>query len=178
MLYVVVDGDAARWRPKLSELHTQFFRDHDPLAPVQLEIVDRATHEALERLMSAGLIARTTRGARPLSPEPEAGTPPLTAAESARATGYREHAARRLKLARMMGGNGFIEEARPVLLEAALALSRALAIENRLPEPATLDEVLMPPLSHLCGESLPALREFAADPGHPWEPFAHQLQFL
>jgi len=178
VLYVVVDGDAARWRPKLSELHAQYFQDQDPLSPVRLEVVDRATHEALERLMSAGLIARTTRGARPLAPEPDAKAAPLSDAERARASAHREQSSRRLKLARMMGGNGFVEEARPVLLEVALTLCRALAIENRLPEPATLDEALMPPLSHLCGESLPALRAFAADPGHPWEPFAHQLQTL
>ena len=57
MLYVVVDRDAAQWRERLNDLHGDFFGPglSDPLSPVQLEVVDRATHEALERLSAAGL---------------------------------------------------------------------------------------------------------------------------
>src|SRR5439155_1424057 len=52
VLYVVVDRDAAQWRERLNDLHRDFFgpAKNDPLAPVQLEVVDRATHEALEQL--------------------------------------------------------------------------------------------------------------------------------
>ena len=76
VLYVVVDRDAAQWRERLNDLHGDFFGPglSDPLSPVQLEVVDRATHEALERLTAAGLIAMTTRASRPLFPEPEPGT--------------------------------------------------------------------------------------------------------
>jgi hypothetical protein len=77
VLYVVVDRDAAQWRPRLAELHEEYFRDTDPLAPVRLEIIDRATDEALQRLAESGLVARTTRAVRPLLAADEPSAVPL-----------------------------------------------------------------------------------------------------
>ena len=70
VLYVVVERDAAQWREKLNALHQDYFGPGqcDPLAPVRLEVIDRATDEALQRLIEAGLVARTTRATRPLWP--------------------------------------------------------------------------------------------------------------
>jgi hypothetical protein len=63
-----------------------------------------------------------------------------------------------------------VEEARTPLIEAVLALGRACATEARLPEPACVDDVLLPPLSHGWKEALPVLRGYMADPNHPWQP--------
>ncbi|MEO5960979.1 MAG: C-terminal helicase domain-containing protein, partial [Opitutaceae bacterium] len=179
VLYVVVEREAAAWRGRLDELHAEFFGPGkiDPLAPVQLEVVDRATHEALERLAAAGLLTLTARGSRALLPEsgPESAPPPLSAEEREHAAARRAHAARKLKMARLLGEGGLGDEAREPLLEAALALSRALAIERRMPEPTTLDDALRPPLSHAWKETLPTLRRFAADPAQPWLPLAEAL---
>lgn len=173
VLYIVVERDAREWRERLNTLHHDFFGpgQSDPLAPVHLEVVDRATHEALERLAAAGLLTLTTRGSRPLFPEPEAAPnpPPLSAEEKTKAGAHRNCAARKLKMARLLGDGGLTEEARSPLLDAALALARALAVEARLPEPASLDDALFPPLSHRWKEALPALRSFAADPAQPWQ---------
>lgn len=178
VLYVVVEGDAAQHRERLASLHQEFFgrAGGDPLAPVQLEIVDRATHEALARLAAAGLLALTTRGARPLFPEPgaEAGPAPLSADERAKAGAHRSTFARRLKMARLLGGGELTEEARAALLEAALALGRALAIEQRLP--ATLDDALLPPLTGAWREALGPVRRLAADPATPWNEAAEALE--
>ncbi len=180
VLYVVVDRDAAQHRERLASLHQEFFgrAEGDPLAPVQLEIVDRATHEALARLAAAGLLALTTRGARPLFPEPaaEAGPAPLSADERAKAGAHRATAARRLKMARLLGGGDLAEEARVALIEAALALGRALAIEQRLPEPATLDDALLPPLTGAWREAWGPVRRLAADPATPWNEAAEALE--
>jgi superfamily II DNA or RNA helicase len=182
VLYVVVDCDAAQWRARLNELHQDFFGPgkSDPLAPVQLEVVDRATHEALERLATAGLICVTTRACRPLFPEPEAGSGMqlLSAEERAKANSHRAHAARKLKMARLLGGGELVEEARAALLDAALSLGRGLALEARLPEPATLDDALLPPLSHAWKEALPPLRAIQADAAHPWQPVLENLERL
>ncbi|MBN8246804.1 MAG: DEAD/DEAH box helicase, partial [Verrucomicrobia bacterium] len=35
VLYVVVEGDAARWRERLTSLHDEYFQDADPLTPVR-----------------------------------------------------------------------------------------------------------------------------------------------
>jgi hypothetical protein len=124
VLYVVVDREAAQWRERLNDLHQDFFGPgkSDRLAPVQLEVVDRATHEALERL-----------------------------------------AARKLKMAKLLTGGDLADEARAALLDAALSLGRALAVEARAPEPASLDDALLPPLSHRWSDTLPLLRAFVAD---------------
>jgi hypothetical protein len=74
------------------------------------------------------------------------------------------------------GAGGLDDEARAPLLEAALAISRALAAETRLPEPSALDDALMPPLSHHWHDALPLLRGFATDPSQSWQPIAESIE--
>jgi hypothetical protein len=143
---------------------------------VQLEIIDRATDEAIQRLMAAGLIAKTTRTSRVLFPVADTAPAPLLSAEErTKAAAHKAHAARKLKMAQLLGGGGLAEETRAPLLEAIHALARALAVENRLPEPAALDDAHLPPLSHCWGESLPILRAFITDASHSWEAMAQAL---
>ena len=178
VLVVIVEQDAARWRETLAPLHAELFGPGkiDPLAPTQLEVIDRATDEAIQRLIAAGLISRTTRAARPLSPETEGGAPPpLSAEEQSKARACREKARHALRLVKVLGPAGFAQEARSNLLEGAMHLSRALAVEHRLPEPASLDAALLPPFSHCWKESLPALRQFATDPDSPWQDTMERL---
>jgi superfamily II DNA or RNA helicase len=171
VLLAVVDGNPAQYRERLAPLHQELFGNGqaDPLAPVQVEIIDRATHEALERLIAAGLIAPTLRASRPLFPvDQAAATPPLSAEERARADAHRQQAARKLKMARLLGEGDLVDEARTPLSDALRALGRALAIESRLPEPPALCDALLPPLSSCWGGALPLLRRFEADPGTDW----------
>jgi superfamily II DNA or RNA helicase len=167
VLYVVVERDAAQYREQLNALHTEYFGpgQWDPLAPVRLEVIDRATDEALQRLIDAGLLARTTRATRPLWPADTAETPPppLTAAELEKLSVHRQRAARKLKMARVLCDAGLSEEARAALLEAVPPLGCALALQHRFPEPASLDDALLPPLSPCWKEALPLLRAFTTD---------------
>jgi hypothetical protein len=181
VLYVVVERDAAQWRERLAPMHEEYFGpgQSDPLAPVELVVIDRATDDALQRLMAAGLIATATRATRPLFPESDAAAPPpLSEAEKAKAQTHRQQAARKLKMARLLGEGDLAEEARGALLEAALSLGRGLAVEGRLPEPAALDDALLPPLSHCWKEALSPLRAFVADTAGAWRPAADALAGL
>jgi hypothetical protein len=182
VLYVVVERDAAQWREKLSSLHTEYFGpgQSDPLAPVRLEVIDRATDEAVQRLIDAGLLAKTTRANRPLWPDAtaEAAPPPLSDAEREKAANHRQQAARKLKMARLLGEGGLEDEARAALLEAVTPFARALAVENRLPEPATPEQALLPPLALCWKDALPSLRWFASDAAAPWKPVAEGLMSL
>jgi superfamily II DNA or RNA helicase len=168
VLFVVVDRDAAQWRERLTGLHDKYFGPavSDPLAPVRLEVIDRATDDALQRLIEAGLVAKTTRASRPLFPpeETSAPPPPLSDAEKAEANALRQLASRKLKMARLLDDGELADEARAALLEALLPLGRALAIEHRLPQPATLDDALLAPLSLCWKEPLAAIRGFVANP--------------
>jgi len=178
VLVVVVERDAAPLRERLEGLHRELFGpgQTDPLAPTQLEVIDRATDEALERLIAVGLVSRTTRATRPLFPEAEAVTPrPLSIEEQARAKAHREQAARKLKMARLLAEGGLEEEARAALLAAILPLARALAVESRLPEPASVDDALLPPLSHSWKEGATLARNFVADATQPCKPVLERL---
>lgn len=163
VLYVVVESQAALHRPRLEALHAQLCGDLETVAPVRLEVLDRATHDALERLIAAGLIAPISRAARPLHPVAEAPTP-LSAEELARAKTHRDLATHKLKMARLLADGGLADEARPPLLDAALALSRALAVESRLPEPGLLNDALLPPLAAAWGTHAVTIREFLGQP--------------
>jgi superfamily II DNA or RNA helicase len=172
VLYVVVDREAAQVRERLNELHRDFFGPDrsDPLAPVQLEVVDRATHEAMERLAAAGLIAVTTRASRALFPQPTPDSSPrLSPEERARADAHHAHAARRLKVAKLLGDGELLDESRAALLDAALAVGRALAVESQSPEPASLEDALLPPLSHSWRDALQPVRELAAGTIPTWK---------
>ena len=140
-------------------------------------MIDRATDEALQRLIDAGLLAKTTRASRPLWPaEPaEAAPPPALRRRTGEASAHRQRAARKLKMARVLCDAELSEEARVALLDAALALGRMLAVEARLPEPTSLDDALLPPLSPCWKEALTPLRQFVADAGSAWQPAMQAL---
>lgn len=180
VLYVVVDRDAAAWREKLTAVHQEYFGpgQSDPLAPVQLEVIDRATDEAIQRLIAAGLITPRTRAARPLQDGQSTGKgqAELSEGERSRSSSYRAQAARKLKMAQVLGGEGFLDEARPALIEAIQCLARALAVEHRYPEPGDLKDALQAPLSHCWRETLPLVRQFAENGDDSWQVVAQALQ--
>ena len=164
----VVERDAGVWREQLASLHEELFGKErsDPLAPVRLEVIDRATDEALQRLIEAGLVAKTTRAARELFPASD-GAPavaPLSEEARRKASTYRAQAARKLKMGRLLESGDLADEAREPFLEALLHLARALAVENRFEEPGELKDILLAPVSLCWKDSLPAIREFVASP--------------
>jgi len=165
VLVVVVERDAALWRTNLAPLHEELFgrNGSDPLSPTMLEVIDRSTDEAIERLIAAGLVARATRAARPLFPNGGESVVALSEEEKQKALAHRQQAARKLKMARLLGDGGLQDEEREALLQAAHFAARALAVEHKASEPASLDEALQSPASFLWGEALPALRNFASN---------------
>jgi hypothetical protein len=69
------------------------------------------------------------------------------------------------------------------LIEAVAPLGCALALQHRFPEPASLDDALLPPLSPCWKEALPLLRAFTTDAARDCEallealaPFAGETQ--
>jgi superfamily II DNA or RNA helicase len=181
VLVVVVERDAAQWVEKVKLLHGELFGPGktDPLAPVQLEVIDRSTDEAIQRLIAAGLISKATRATRPLLPSAEAAeSVPLSAEELAKARSHREHAARKLNVARVLGEGGCEEETRTPLLEAIHRMGCALAVARRLPEPASARDAFVPPLSSAWAGALPSLQSFVENPTAGWKPTVEALASL
>ena len=178
VLMVVVEKEAAQWRERLAPLHGQYFGGGDPLTPTRLEVVDRETKDAIDRLVAAGLLAPTSRGARPLFPAPPAlaGPPPLTDAEQARLAALCDQAARKRRAVTVLGEAGLAEETRAPLLDAIHLHARVLAVQHRLPEPVDLAASLLPPLAGHFGEILPALQAFVAGEMGDWQSVLVALQ--
>jgi len=146
VIVVVVERDAALWRPRLEAAHLDTWRHTAaPADAPRLLVLDRATQAALDDLAAAGLIATTTAGARALHPSPTADAPPLTPEERERADFQRAVATRRLKAARALLEAGLDEEATTPGSEALQALARARAIEHHLPTPPELAACARPP---------------------------------
>ncbi|HEY3913237.1 MAG TPA: hypothetical protein VGN61_02025 [Verrucomicrobiae bacterium] len=166
VLYVVLERDTARYRKQLNTVFSDYFGS---LASVQLEVVDRATHEAVERLVDAGLVARTMRAARSLWPEDDStiSPPPLSEVEREKARAYRSDAARKLRAASALADADLNEEARTALLSAIEPLGLALAVENRLPEPQSLEDALLPAMGTAWKNALPLVRSFLRESSLP-----------
>jgi superfamily II DNA or RNA helicase len=180
VIVIVVDRDAPVCREKLAEPFEEFFGPEvsDPLAPVSLEVIDRSADEALSRLVAAGLISLNTRAVRELGPQNGNALPDLTEAENQKAQEYRRQANRKLKMAALLGGGGLLEEEREALLQAGLWLSKALGVENRAAEPASLEDALRPPHALFWGEGLSTICAYASDSSAAAAPAAAALRAL
>jgi hypothetical protein len=179
VLVAVVDREAAKYQGKLAPIYEELFgkKQSDPLAPVKFEVIDRATDEAIQRLIAAGLIAPTARATRELYPQGEK-PQPLSEEEQQRAQSHRAQASRKLKMAQLLGGGGLLEEEREALLQSAFWLSKALAVEARSAEPTQLEETWQAPASLLWVGVAETVREYAANPAIPSSPLVTALQHL
>ncbi len=180
VLVIVVERDAERWRAELTALHRDIAGRGDPLAPLCLEIMDRHTAMALERLAESGLIKRTTRGSRPLLGDGPAAEPPtpLSDAERDKARAHRAQAERRLKVSRVLSAADLAVESRQALLEAVQALGSALALEHRVAEPRAPADLVAPALAWCWGAGLPLVKAFLAEGSRECAPLSLALERL
>ena len=164
VLCVVVDCSLELVTPELVSLHGDLFGagKTDSLAPVELLVIDRATDEALRRLMAAGLVTSTTRATRPLVVGSVVNVPPpLSEEERARCAAHRAQSSRRLEMSELLQRANFRDESVAPLCDAILALGRALAVEHRLPVPTEIAQITLAPLSAHWGGALNEIRAFA-----------------
>jgi superfamily II DNA or RNA helicase len=180
VIVVIVDRDAPLHREKLAAPFEEFFGKDvsDPLAPVTLEVIDRSTDEAMARLVAAGLISPSTRAIRELGGAGEESVSKLTEAERLLVQEYRRQASRKLKMAALLGNGGLLEEEREALLHGGFMLGKALSVENKVPEPGSLEDTLRAPYALFWGDSLPAIRDYASNPSAPAAPAANALRAL
>ena len=164
VLLIVVEREAELWREKLRPAHEQLFGPGkcDPLAPVRLEVIDRAAAEALKRLTESGLLTANVRATRHLHPPAGEADRKLSAEEREKVAAFCEKAGRKLKMARVLLEGDFADEARGPLGDALMFAARALSVEARLAEPLGPADALAPPLAAQWGEALAPLREFTS----------------
>ncbi|HZC58723.1 MAG TPA: DEAD/DEAH box helicase, partial [Chthoniobacterales bacterium] len=180
VLLVVVERDSAVWRERLKPGYEKLVANRQSGSPedLQLEVVERATEEAVQRLCEAGLLQMRIRATRHLYPESGAASAPLSDEERARIASRRDSFKRKLKMARILAAEELLDEARDALREAILSAGRVIAGEARLPEPEKLEEVLFAPLAARWGDRRPLVHGFLANPASELEPVLLGLQSL
>ena len=119
----VIDGDAAsvqRERERLAE---------DAAAP-RVEVLDRATYEAIERLTAAGLVHKAGDAPRDLVRSPQLGADAAAVQRERMAKGAEHLAAaeRKLRMAMLLAQGGFAEEAMPALSDGLALAANARAL--------------------------------------------------
>jgi hypothetical protein len=178
VIVVVVERDADTWRPQLERLHQDLFGigKSDPLAPVQFEVIDRATSDALERLAGAGLVNTSIRATRPLYPPVDSASGELTEEERTRLADARARAGRKLKMARVLSQGSLEAEARDALLATVPIAGEALAVEHRLPVPGDTRSALASPYATFWGDALPALQTLVEDENAGIKPVIEVLE--
>ncbi|MGH7943926.1 MAG: DEAD/DEAH box helicase [Opitutaceae bacterium] len=181
VLVLVVDRDAEAWQPRLAELQAGLLAgggdagrggaNGDSRSALRLEVLDRATAQALERLEAAGLIHSCVRATRHLHPAgPAAGTL-LTDEEKTRAADLRRQAAKKLKLAKILLAEELDDDARDALRESIRLGGCAFAVEERAMQmPATVAAAFAPPLSYRWGEAAAKLEPIASGGASPLAP--------
>ncbi|MCC7373621.1 MAG: DEAD/DEAH box helicase [Verrucomicrobiales bacterium] len=182
----VVRGDQVLIRDRLSDFRAEFLGAHgdewvssnEDRSPVRFQVIDESTHETMQRLIEAGLLASTVKFARPLvgAALEESATPSLTAEEKAAVQSGGQQASRLVRRARVLGEAGFDDECRASLEEAVMALSKSLAIRGRLPVPENLAAVIAPPFARVWGAGLAAVAPFVRREATGWGSFAGALE--
>jgi superfamily II DNA or RNA helicase len=180
VLLVVVERDSSVWRERLRPAYEKLVgnRQSGPPDDIRLEVVDRSTQEAVQRLCDAGLLQMRIRATRHLHPETGVASTALSDEERAQIASRRDCFKRKLKMARILAGEDLLDEARDALREAILFAGRVIAGEARLPEPSNLEEVLVSPLAARWGDHLPLIHEFLANPAGELDPLLRALQTL
>ena len=180
VLLVVVERDSSVWRERLRPAYEKLVgnRQSGPPDDIRLEVVDRSTQEAVQRLCEAGLLQMRIRATRHLHPETGVASTPLSDEERAQIASRRDCFKRKLKMARILAGEDLLDEARDALREAILFAGRVIAGEARLPEPSNLEEVLVSPLAARWGDHRPLIHEFLANPAGELDRLLRALQTL
>jgi len=180
VLLVVVERDSSVWRERLRPAYKKLVgnRQSGPPDDIRLEVVDRSTQEAVQRLCEAGLLQMRIRATRHLHPETGVASTPLSDEERAQIASRRDCFKRKLKMARILAGEDLLDEARDALREAILFAGRVIAGEARLPEPSNLEEVLVSPLAARWGDHRPLIHEFLANPAGEFDRLLRALQTL
>ncbi len=163
VLMVVVERDPDTWKSLVAPIHEQLFGPGktDPLAPVRVEVIDRAAYEMMTRLAELGLLKMTVRARRPVVSGAHAGAPqPLSPEEIKAVETHLETARRKLKMASLLGEGGFQEESRGAMLEAVVSASRALSTAARFPEPGDPEQAIRPEMANCWADAWPTVLDY------------------
>jgi hypothetical protein len=81
-------------------------------------------------------------------------------------------------MARILAAEDLLDEARDAIRDSILSAGRVIAGRARLPEPESLEEVLLPPLGARWEDDRPLIQDFLESLHNALEPLLYALQKL
>ena len=172
VVLVVLDGDAAAVAAERERLAGEAQGDVPRDAP-RIEVLDRATHQTIERLTEAGLLHATTEMQSEMVRSSLLADPAeaIRRQRLAQCTEWLGGAERKLRMAMLLSQGGFAEEAMPALSEClelarnAQATMRGEAVAGDLPGPGAprVAEVVAEPVQHSVEQMLAEVRRSLAE---------------
>ena len=134
-----------------------------------MEVVGRATHEALKRLISRGVLSEPESTVRTLYVSGRGLAQPRLApdSEKARVLELRRRAEMACRRARQLVASLSFDAARQPLEESVVLLARAYAMRRRLAEPQDVRQAVSETFTGLWGDTLQVIRQLLTSDGSP-----------
>ncbi len=169
VLLLVAEGDPAAAASCAERIRDDWFGIEKGGSTPTVEVVGRATHEALRRLVDRGVLTEPEGSARVLYAAGLGLAQPRLApdSEQARVLELRRQAAAAFRRARQLVASLSFEAARQPLEESVVLLARAYAVQRRLAEPQEVRQAVSETFEGLWGDTLPVLGELLSADGSP-----------
>ncbi len=169
VLLLVAEGDTVSAAACAERVWADWFGGEERGRAPAVEVVGRATHEALSRLVARGVLSAPENAVRTLYASGRGLAPPLPAPDSdrARVLELRRQAATAYRRARQLLAGLAFDAARQPLEESVVLLARAYALPRRLAEPQDVRQAVSEAFAGLWGDTLPVLAELLTSDGSP-----------
>lgn len=169
VLLVVAEGDTLAVSACVERVCADWLRGSDRQPAPAVEVVGRAAHETVKRLVSRGVLAQDGEAVRTLYRKAEGLAPPKLAPDSTqgRILALRRQAAEAFRLARQRVAALSFDAARQPLEQAVLLLARAYAVQKGMAEPQNIRQAVSTAYAGLWGDALPVLGELLQKDGSP-----------
>ena len=169
VLLLVAEGDVAEAAACAERVRSEWFgseeRGRDPI----VEVVGRATHEALKRLVARGVLNEPENTVRTLYMSGRGLAQPRLApdSEKAQVLELRQQAKAAYRRAKQLVASLSFDEARQPLDESVVLLARAYALRRRFAEPQDVRQAVSEAFAGLWGDTLQVVRQLLASDGSP-----------
>ncbi len=167
VLLVTAEGDtSAAWACAERVCADWFGGGEERHAPV-VEVVGRAAHEAVKRLVARGVLTRVEGASRSLYRKEEGLAQPKLApdSEKARLLALRRQAVDAYRRARQLVAALSFDAARQPLEQAVILLAHAYALQKKMAEPQSVRQAVSAEFAGLWGDTLPVMEELLESDG-------------
>jgi superfamily II DNA or RNA helicase len=165
---LAVEGDPASAVACAERAGAEWLNDGTHGAP-QVEVVGRATYDALKRMVAHGVLSEPGKAVRTLYAAERGLAQPRLApdSEQARTQELRERAAAAFRRARQLIARLSFDAARQPLEESVVALAGAYAVSHRQIAPQDVRQAFSGTFAGLWGDTLPVLAQLLEHDGSP-----------